>query len=461
MKSNMIVILCDQMRRDAMSCAGDPNVSTPNIDRLAAEGVRFSGACSTYPVCVPTRFSLMTGQYAHTRQVPAIGWRMSPCERTIAHEFNDAGYETSLVGKWHLYGSHPMHPSDRNLFKKFGYSQVPRVNQGGFTKWRGFEFRNDHFDTAYFIDDDPTPHPIDGYQTDGLFDVAIRYVQEERDKHKPFFQIVSVEAPHPPLDVPEKYMRRWANKELQLRPNVGIEQYTVRGSKSEDLLDDLRTYYAMIENLDDNIGKLFKMLEAEGLKENTAIVFISDHGELMGSHGLFDKQYPYEEAVGVPFIVSFPNGGIPSNKVVSTPTCTEDWLPTFMGLVGLRPKSSYPGEDLTPLMKDDVQALARPGIMMEFVSEYREGMAFFDETWRGFRTERYKYTVKGDPYGAEPWQLFDLKNDPYEMENLINRPEFDDISRELHGYLIERMIETGDDFVMKRAWGYSGLNTWQ
>jgi arylsulfatase A-like enzyme len=153
-RPNVLVILCDQMRRSAMGCAGDPNVSTPHLDRLAAQGARFANACVTYPVCVPSRFTLMTGEYAHSRLVPAIGWRMSPAERTIAHELGEAGYQTAYIGKWHLFGAHP--GRGRPLARKRGLTPIPRPFRGGFEYWRGFEFRNDPFDTYVFGTSAPT-----------------------------------------------------------------------------------------------------------------------------------------------------------------------------------------------------------------------------------------------------------------------------------------------------------------
>jgi arylsulfatase A-like enzyme len=142
-RPNILLVISDQLRRHALGCYGDPNISTPHLDRLAAEGVRFANSCVTYPVCVPSRFTLMTGQHAHSRLVPAIGWRMSPAERTIAHELGDAGYQTAYVGKWHLFGAHP--GRGRPLARKRGLTPIPRPFRGGFECWRAFEFRNDPF----------------------------------------------------------------------------------------------------------------------------------------------------------------------------------------------------------------------------------------------------------------------------------------------------------------------------
>ncbi len=435
-----------------MGCVGDPNVATPHLDRLAAEGVRFANACVTYPVCVPSRFTLMTGEYAHSRLVPTIGWRMSPAERTIAHVLGDAGYETAFIGKWHLFGAHPR--GGPVLARKRGLTPTPRPFQGGFQHWRGFEFRNDPFDTYYFRDGDPTPRRVEGYQTDGLFGLAERFIGQEHDVARPFFMVLSVEPPHFPLVAPESYLARWLGRDVTQAPNVPAEPDADRAAKR---LDDLRRYYAMIENLDDNVGRLLRFLDERGLHETTAVVFIADHGDLQGSHGLHGKQQPYEESVGVPFVVSWPAGGIAGGRVLPDVTCTEDWFPTLRGLAGLSARDGKPGLDLTPLMQGKVERTGREGVLLELVSELRPNAPFFADPWRGWRTERFKYTVKGDELdasGAQPWQLFDLERDPYELTNLVDDPAYANTAATLHGHLRATLAASHDDYSLAPALGH-------
>lgn len=472
---NVLVILCDQMRRQAMSCAGDPNVSTPNLDELAENGVRFTNANSTTPICVPARLSLVTGQHAHTRNAHHH-WRMSPAERTFGHEFNDNGFHTGYIGKWHLADVGRNRP-------------VPKRFQGGFEHWRGFELKNDPFDTSYYAGEDTEPHPIDGYQTDGLFDLGAKYLTDY-DHDAPFCLTISVEPPHPPFIAPEEYLERWENKSLRLRPNVPYpessppdritgEPYPEWGNRKrsttelyeqfdyhgETFFDEMRKYYAMIEDLDDNVGRLIDELEEQGIRDETAIVFTSDHGELLGSHGHMAKQHPYEESVGVPLIVSYPDGGVDDGRTIETPTCLEDVFPTLLGLAGVETAHELPGADLTPLMRGE-GTLDRPGVLLEFVREIRPRQPYHDETWRGFRTERYKYTAKGYDNMApgtftdfgEPWQLFDLHEDPYEQNNLIGDPDYQKIARKMHGYLREALIRYDDQYALEPAFGYEGLN---
>ncbi|NQU09988.1 sulfatase-like hydrolase/transferase [bacterium] len=462
---NVLIILSDQLRRDALRCHGDPNIQTPHIDQLAAGGVRFEAACSTYPVCVPYRFTLMTGHSAHSRLVPAILWRMSPAERTLADEFNEAGYESIYVGKWHLHGG--LGPG---LFNR----PVPREYQGRWQKWFGFEFRNSFFDTAYFEDDDPTPHQIDGFQTDGLFDVAMRYLQKRPDQDRPFALCLSVEAPHPPFEAPAAYADRWRGRELVLPPNFMVtteydEDATDWSAKRapaerDEMIENRRLYYAMVENLDDNVGRLLAFLEQQGLADNTIVVLTADHGECGGSHSLHEKQYAYEESVGVPLIVHGPAAGIDGGATINEPTCTEDLFPTLLGLAGLVPHPREPlhGRDLSPLVRGESTTLDRPGVMLEFVSELRPNVTFWKRVWRAWRTAAAKYVVfgSGATGGLQPYQFFDLQADPHELHNLIAAPEHQARIAEHHRWLRARMAETGDHEWLAAAYGEPALNAW-
>jgi arylsulfatase A-like enzyme len=451
-RPNIILIVSDQLRRQALRCYGDPNVSTPHIDALAASGARFTAASSTYPVCVPYRFTLMTGEYAHTRFIPSIEWRMSPAERTLADEFNEAGYDTALFGKWHLYGGFGHLPG--HTVVKASRTPVPRPFQGRFKHFAGFDIANDPYDTWYSTDDDPTMRKLPGYQTDALFEMATRYATAPRDA--PFAAVLSVEPPHPLFTAPPEYVDRWRDRELVLRDNVELDkEYKQRGPHGRTLLDDLRVYYAMIENLDDNVGRLVAALREAGTLDNTIIGLTADHGELLGCHGLLAKQRPWEESLGVPLILS----GL-GQRVIDEPVCTEDLFPTLLGLAGIAPRDPKPGLDLAPIARGEVDRLDRDGVLLEFVSELRPNIVFHRETWRGIRTRRFKYTVLGDAHGGKPWQFFDLQADPYELTNLVDDPAYADEVRRHHELLRDRMVETLDHYVLAPAFDRPGLNEW-
>ena len=456
-RPNVLLIISDQLRRSALGCYGDPNVSTPAIDSLASSGVRFAGASSTYPVCVPFRFSLMTGEYAHTRFIPSIEWRMSPAERTLADEFNEAGYDTALFGKWHLYGGFGHLPGYTVV--KTSRTPIPRPFQGRWQRFAGFDICNDPYDTYYFNEGDPTPNKIDGFQTDGLFDLAIDYLRQPERQDTPFATVLSVEPPHPLFTAPPQYLDRWRDRSLTLRDNVELDKdYNTRGPHGHGLLDAMRVYYAMIENLDDNVARLLTVLREQGLLDNTVVGLTADHGELLGSHGLLAKQRPWEESAGIPLILSGP--GASPGAVIEDPVCTEDLFPTLLGIAGLTPRDPKPGVNLAPLMSGDVAGLEREGVLMEFVSELRPNMPFHDETWRGVRTRHAKYTVLGDAHGGRPWQFFDLKADPYELHNLVDDPAYADEVTRHHRMLRDLLESTYDHYVLAPAFGCPGLNEW-
>ena len=449
---NLLVLLSDQLRRQALGIHGDPDARTPHLDAFAQQGVRFDNACSTYPICVPFRFTLMTGEYAHVRKIPGIEYAMSSAERTLADEFNEAGYETIYVGKWHLDGGHGRLGSAVQVNR----TRVPRSRQGRWQKWYGFELRNDPFDTCYFEDDDPTPKKIEGYQTDGLFQIGMDHIKDRTDD-RPFCMVISVEPPHDPFVAPEDVQSAWEARDIVLPENFDVADPTQR----ETFILNRKRYNAMVENLDANVGKMMAFLKAEGLLDDTVVVFLSDHGELAGAHGLRAKQWPYEESVGIPLLVWDPRIRERAGTVIKDPTCTEDLFPTLLGLAGLVPKNEVPGTNLTPLIHGDVDALDREGVLLEFVAELRERPPFFDEVWRGFRARDYKYTVKGNNMGGRPWQFFDLKNDPGEMNNLVDDPNYRDQVAHHHRLLCERMIETEDHFVLLPAFDSEGVNVWE
>jgi len=458
-RPNILVVFCDQLRRQALSCYGDPNIKTPAIDELAKSGVRCDRAYSTYPICVPFRYTLMTGQYAHSRCVPGIDWRMSPDERTLADEFNEAGYDTLYIGKWHLYGGH-----NNGCYKR----PVPREYQGRWKKWFGFDLRNSHFDTVVFEDDDPTPVKLPGYQTDGLFDIAIREITNRGNRNSPFVCVLSVEPPHPPWEAPGELEKKWLGRNVQLPPSFlvpGDRDERAHGwsrvmneSDRENIVRHNRIYYAMVENLDRNVARLMECLRKQKLAENTIVMFVSDHGELNGRHGLEQKQYPYEESAGIPLIVTGP--GLSSGRVVEEPLCAEDLFPTITGLAGIKPRNRMHGENLVPVLSGESERLDRPGVMLEFVRESRPCASFYEKPWRGFVSRDFKYTVWGPEGNLEPWQFFDLRNDQYELKNLVRDPAFEGVIRQHHKWLCERMKETGDDEGLAPAWGLPAFQPW-
>jgi len=451
-KLNIIWVFADQMRGQAMSCSGDENVYTPNLDLLAKEGVRFEAACSTYPVCVPFRFTLLTGERASSRWVPTIHWRMSPAEKTIAHHLNENGYQTSYIGKWHLFGGN-------YTLDQYKYINIPNKYRGGFKRWKGFELRNNHFDTWYYSDNNPNPKKIEGFQCDGLFGVACNEIEEMSICKEPFFLVLSIEAPHPPYNGPNYNMKNRDKRDVKFRENVDPKAmreykpwlYEIDGYSKLDKENDgnpekvlksfLVEYYESIENIDKNMGKIIAKLKECGVFENTAIMFFSDHGELLGSHGLQDKQWPYEESINIPFIVKIPDkhNKQNNNRIIETPICTEDIFPTTLGIAGVDIPEAKPGKNLLEWIIEK-KTPDREGVFLEFVEEQRDLDP--DWPWRGYRTKNYKYIIKS----SGPFMLFDLESDPYEQNNLINDNNYSQIKDQMHAKLMSHIKENDESF---------------
>ncbi|WJH34800.1 sulfatase [Paenibacillus sp. CC-CFT747] len=336
---NVIWIFGDQQRAQAMSCNGDPNVSTPQMDILAATGVHFTSAVAGFPLCCPYRGSLLTSKYPH-EAVPGHQKQLPPEMPTVAHVFNDHGYDTAYFGKWHLDGFQ----EDKG---RAAMHIVPPERRGGFSRWVGYENNNSPWDCWVHggEGEEAFHYRLPGFETDALTDLLIDYIREKggarrEGRSQPFFAVLSVQPPHDPYAGPEPFMGRRRPAEIRLRPNVpAVERVTARARR------ELAGYYAMIENLDWNLGRLREALESAGLARDTHLVFFSDHGDMHGSHGQIRKTTAYEEAIRVPFIMS---GAQPyydeyRNGLFPVPLNHVDIAPTTLGLCGIEPPNGWTG----------------------------------------------------------------------------------------------------------------------
>ena len=404
-RPNIIQILSDEHMGLALSCAGDPNVHTPNLDRLAQEGVRFERAYANTPVCTPSRGTMFSGRHAHAGPVQGFFdvWKVNtPSTATLLGE---AGYRSAYIGKWHCGIVRDQVPDivRRDPERYPGEPiRTPEDRRAGFTDWFGFEMINAPFDTYVYRHQDTEPTRLEGYQTDVLTDLAIEYLQQY-DGSGPLYLVLSVEPPHFPFEVPERF-RRFDPETLVLRPNC-VDTPQIRR--------EMAGYYAMIENLDWNVGRLLAALdELSGFKgDETCLVYVSDHGELMGSHGLIGRKiYPYEESVRIPAIFRWP-GVIPARGAAAGLFSLVDFAPTLLGLVDLPAPSWMQGHDWSSLLRggaDDGPA----EVLLEMTGSPLWSPSY--PNWRGLTDGRWKYAYY--EHGLE--QLFDLENDPYEQHDL-------------------------------------------
>jgi arylsulfatase A-like enzyme len=451
---NIVLFLADQLRRGALGCYGATDAATPHLDRLASEGVAFTAACSSFPVCVPYRFTLMTGESALTRDVPCLGWRMSPAERTLADEFNEAGYDTAWIGKWHLFGKNP---------EEDGY--VPPAYRGRFGYWEGFEKVNDHFTTPLYRGDDPKPQLYDGFQTDVLTDRALAWLEARKTgagrkrgaaARRPYFLVVSVEPPHPPLEAPDAYREKRLVQAPDLPPNfmhretdTGPEPQ-IASARRGSVIRNRQIYQAMVDNLDDNVGRLLAGLEHGGLADNTVVLFTADHGQMDGAHALPNviKRLPFEESIGVPLIVRDPRRRASAGRRAGEVVGSEDMFPTLLGLAGIAGNKTRPGFDLGPLIDDPNATLDRAGLLLYLTHHFVPDHPWYRRAWRGIRTRERMFSCWGPrAAGLKPWHLFDMNEDPYQMRNLVaaDRAAVDDFRQRLR----QMMASHGDHLAIR------------
>ncbi len=432
---NVIWIMGDQMRAQATGYMGDPNVATPNLDRLAAEGVTFEavGGC---PLCCPFRGSMLTGLYPHN-SVPGHEFRMPPEQVTVADAFNDAGYHTAFFGKWHVDGHH-----ERDY--RGAFHIVPPERRGRFDHWVGYENNNAQWDSwVHGGEGDSAFHErLPTYETDALTDRFIEHLKERaRTPDEPFFAVLSVQPPHDPYIAPEEWMRRHTPGALQLRPNVpDIPRVTGQARR------ELAGAYAQIENLDWNLGRVRDALHELGLDFDTHILFFSDHGDMHGSHGQFRKTAPWEEAIRIPFVI----GGPPSRyggKVgrLPIPLNHVDIAPTTLGLCGIDVPEQMAGTDYSGRRLRGADPGPEPdSAFLQLVVPTRHGNSI-DRPWRAVVTrDGWKYAA----LEGQPWLMFNLNEDPYEQANLAHNTLFGAERSRLNERLRAWIADTGDDFVL-------------
>ncbi|MAS37461.1 MAG: hypothetical protein CL610_25905 [Anaerolineaceae bacterium] len=424
---NVLWIFSDQHRAAALSCYGDPNIETPHLDRLAAEGMRFTNAYANTPICTPFRASLYTGQYITTHGVTSLHRPLLPKQPILPEIMQAHGYHTSHMGKWHLSGgAAPAHFASP-FFRP------------GWDDWLGWENSNDPMETAYATGTHPLPRRIlNGYQTDSLTDHTIAWIKGQ-PQDRPWFHVVSIEPPHPPNIAPESYMAAYRDRPLTYRPNFAHDH--PRRDKFEA---DMRGYYAQIKNLDDNVGRMIAALEQTGQLDNTIVFYFSDHGDMMGSHGLMGKSRPEQESSNIPLIVRYP-AQIPQGVVSDALISSVDLMPTLFGLLGFDQPGVVDGQDLSATLRGE-QADGAPEVVLQFENN------FWVETpetkFRSLRTPRWLYTCF---FVSGPAQLFDMDGDSYQLNNLIESNDYANIRQGLHTQLAERLNSLNDDFFARSA----------
>ncbi len=432
-RPNLLFVFADQWRAQDTGYAGNADVRTPHLDRLARTSVSFRNAVSGCPVCSPFRASLVTGRYPLTHGVFLNDVLLNDEAVSIAQAYSRAGYDTAYIGKWHLDGNH------RTAF-------IPRQRRQGFQFWKALGCTHDYNNSFYYGDEDIKLR-WEGYDAIAQTREAQRYIREHA-AGRPFTLFLSWGPPHAPYHTaPEKYKALFNPDVLAVRPNVPE-------SDRQKAREVLAGYYAHIAALDDCVGDLLATLSEKGIAENTILVFTSDHGDMLYSHGRQKKQQPWDESIRVPFLLRYPAALGLGGRTIDMPISTPDIMPTLLGLCGIDVPDTVEGTDFSTVVKgalpvpDNAALISCPSPFGQWTRKAG------GREYRGVRTERYTYVRDLD----SPWLLLDNIADPYQLTNLVNRPEHARLQEQLEGLLRAKLTQTGDDFRSGwdyiRQWGY-------
>ncbi len=498
MRPNILFILCDDHAARAISAYGGGLNHTPNIDRLAQEGMRHDRTYVTNSICTPSRASILTGTYNHVNCVTTLHTHIDNRLPNVAKHLQRAGYRTGLFGKWHM-GEGPAH--------------CPT----GFDDWAALPGQGDYWDPA-FVFPDGSRRRVPGYATEIITDMSLDFIEKSGDQ--PFFLMCHHKAPHrnfephpkyahlfpDDIPLPETFNDDYANRaaaaaaaKMRIRADMtyedlGLVQPTGPASQVGALMLDflpirtipellpgqsttvicaetgtnysfddpqvfaefkyqryMKRYLRTVASIDEGVGKLLDLLDEKGLTGNTIVIYSSDQGFFLGEHGWFDKRFMYEESLQMPFLVRYPPAIAPGSTSRDI-ACNVDFAPTFLDYAGLGVPSYMQGRSLRPVLEGatpaDWDQLAYHRYWMHN-DEIHEAWAHY-----GVRDPRWKliYWYNKDlgqpgarPNGAPPeWELFDCDNDPHELFNLAQDPAHAGVFREMLAKLDARMTEIGD-----------------
>ena len=399
-RPNLVYVFADQMRFSEMGCAGNERIRTPNLDRLAGQGIRLTNAYSASPLCSPYRAQLQTGLYGHANGVPMNGLPLREDLPSMAKVLGQAGYATGYIGKWHLAGQRKAKPGG-----DFVYGFVPPgAARVGWDYWAVHEVNHHYLHGEYFRDT-PVPIPIPGFEPDTQTDLAIDFMR--RNRARPFALMLSWGPPHEPYQLPERG-KIYDPAQMPVRPNVPPEYHA-------KLRRELALYYGLITCLDENMGRIMNALAELNLGENTILCFSSDHGNMLRSHGMVLKQKPWEESSHIPFLVRYPRR-VKAGQTKDLLFNSVDVMPTLLGLCGAPVPRGLHGSDrsanLTGASAKEPDSIY---LALDSKGSSEEGRAAgAGGRWRAVRTRESMFVMQE----GRDWLLYDMSKDPYQMRNL-------------------------------------------
>lgn len=428
MRENILLIMADQMHKYALG-AVSAFVQTPYLDSLADSGTLFTNAYTNNPVCGPFRGILYSGLYSKDCGVQDNCQALRKEEITFPLELGREGYETSFVGKLHLGAT--------------GNKPVPKVFWAGHKHFLGYQCYNGYKNNVYFYDEEGNARCFQKHRTDVTADLGIERLRMLAKEKKPFVQTIFFQAPHYPEQPSQQYERLYEKTVFPLPEQYqSIEPYTPTFSPYSprpyekcpdyrryggDIQTYLKLYYAMVSQIDANVGRILKELKNLGLEDSTTIIFSADHGDMQGSHGEKNKCLPFERSCGIPLIIKIP--GEKQVKKVEIPVSSVDYYPTIMELAGLKSVKKLSGQSLLPLIR---------GTAKDHIPVFAENH-LLQRTWYMWRNRRYKLVADGKT--RQPIYLFDMESDEEESSNLVEHPFYKEILTDM---LSQLNAEIGD-----------------
>jgi arylsulfatase A-like enzyme len=429
---NVILIITDDQGFGDLGFHGNPHINTPTLDAFAEGSVRFTNFYVS-PVCAPTRSSLMTGRYSlrtGVRDTYNGGAMMATSELTIAELLKSENYTTGIFGKWHLGDNYPMRPSDQGFDESLIHLSGGMGQVGDFTTF--FQGDRSYFDPVLWHNNEPQKYL--GYCSDIFADEAIKFI--EKNKEKPFFTYLSFNAPHTPLQVPDEYYQKYKN----IDPSSGFGQdgkpfYPM----SEANKEDARKVYAMVENIDDNLNRLFQKLEELGISDNTIVIFMTDNGPqqrryVAGLKGL--KGDVSQGGVRAPFFIRF-SAAFKGNREINTLSAHIDVMPTLAELCGFEVPQDrkIDGISMLPLIQGNAKSRPDRSFFSYWTRKY-------PERYENISIQRSGWKLIGKTSfdsEIEDFELYNLEEDPYELSNLSasETPKALELKSELDGILTE------------------------
>jgi len=470
---NLIIITCDEMRGDAPGFMGNPDCLTPNIDNFAEKGIVFNQHFAVYGKCVPSRISMMTGRYSHTDGYRTIQQLMPSDQPNLVGKLKELNYETAVFGLNHVWEDFFGDNS-----KSSGY-----VDYHSFTE-DSFDFINDKKWPVEQPDQD-SREPLeleDGYQYKGRIEKdltfhddcnraeqAIHYLDEVRDKSRPFYMQLNLSRPHPPYAVEEPYFSMYDRDKItpwpyKLPENASLPLIKMREIRTglEDPEENFRelqaVYYGMITKVDTLVGKVIETIKAQGLLEDSVVIFTVDHGDFAGQYGLPEKwDTAMQDCIlHVPLIIHAP--GLNKERDVDSLTQHIDLAPTIMDLLGIEADWGIHGESLLPIINGDKRKsaiFAEGGHEEEMWSRFNSPVSdkrcgkqdtyrYCPETMsrtKMVRTDDWKLIIRLT--GGN--ELYNMKDDPQETHNIYGNPQYNDIILDLQQKMIEWCLKTDTD----------------